>query len=215
MSFGKIEFSTPERSAGVFIVFEGGDGAGKSTQIEKLAQYLRQQNNEVVVTREPGGTVMGKSIRDWLLEQTEVEVDAKTEALLFAADRAHHMHTLIKPALDSNHIVICDRHIDSSVAYQGVARNLGIENIKNISLWAVNGITPDLVVVLDISVSAGQARLNRKDRLDRESVEFHEKVNQAYLELAKLNPARYLVVNAELAIDEIFEEIKNRVASLI
>jgi dTMP kinase len=215
MSFGKIEFSTPERSAGIFIVFEGGDGAGKSTQIEKLATYLSQQNKEVVVTREPGGTVMGRSIRDWLLEQTEVEVDPKTEALLFAADRAHHMHALIKPALDSDQIVICDRHIDSSIAYQGVARNLGIENIKNISLWAVNGITPDLVVVLDISVAAGQSRLNRKDRLDRESVEFHEKVNQAYLELAKLNPDKYLVVDAELSIDEIFEKIKDRVAGLI
>lgn len=215
MTFGKLEFSPSDRSAGIFIVFEGGDGAGKSTQIEKLAQYLREQKKEIVVTREPGGTVMGKSIRDWLLEQTEVEVDPKTEALLFAADRAHHIHTLIKPALDSNQIVICDRHIDSSIAYQGVARNLGIENIKSISLWAVNGITPDLVVVLDISVTAGQARLSHKDRLDRESTQFHEKVNQAYLALAKSNPEKYLVVDAELPIDEIHEKIINRVASLI
>lgn len=215
MSFGQIEFSQLEKPAGLFIVFEGGDGAGKTTQIEKLAKYLTAKNKKVLVTREPGGTVMGKSIRDWLLEQTEVDVDPKTEALLFAADRAHHMHTVIQPALTLGHIVISDRHIDSSVAYQGVARNLGIENIKNISLWAVGGITPQLVVVLDIKVEVGQARLNRKDRLDRESKDFHEKVNQAYLDLAKLDPAKYLVIDAELPIDEIAIKIQERVTELI
>lgn len=215
MSFGQIEFSQLEIPAGLFIVFEGGDGAGKTTQIEKLAKYLTDKNKKVLVTREPGGTVMGKSIRDWLLEQTEVDVDPKTEALLFAADRAHHMHTVIQPALTLGQIVISDRHIDSSVAYQGVARNLGIENIKNISLWAVGGITPQLVVVLDIKVEVGQARLNRKDRLDRESKDFHEKVNQAYVDLAKLDPAKYLVIDAELPIDEISIKIQERVAELI
>jgi dTMP kinase len=215
MTFGQIEITASENPSGLFIVFEGGDGAGKSTQIEKLAEFLKNKNKEVLVTREPGGTVMGRSIRDWLLEQTEVEVDSKTEALLFAADRAHHMHTLILPALKNSQIVISDRHIDSSVAYQGVARNLGIENIKNISLWAVGGITPDLVIVLDISVDAGQARLNRKDRLDRESKEFHEKVNKAYLELAKNNAQKYLVIDAELPIEEIAKIIQDRVASLI
>jgi dTMP kinase len=215
MSFGQIEFSQLEKPAGSFIVFEGGDGAGKTTQIEKLAKYLTDKNKKVLVTREPGGTVMGKSIRDWLLEQTEVDVDPKTEALLFAADRAHHMHTVIQPALTLGQIVISDRHIDSSVAYQGVARNLGIENIKNISLWAVGGITPQLVVVLDIKVEVGQARLNRKDRLDRESKDFHEKVNQAYLDLAKLDPDKYLVIDAELPIDEIAIKIQERVAELI
>lgn len=215
MSFGQIEFSQPEKPLGLFIVFEGGDGAGKTTQIEKLAKYLTDKNKQVLVTREPGGTVMGKSIRDWLLEQTEVEVDPKTEALLFAADRAHHMHTLIQPALAAGNIVISDRHIDSSVAYQGVARNLGIENVKNISLWAVGGIVPQLVIVLDIKVEVGQARLNRKDRLDRESKDFHEKVNQAYLDLAKLDPAKYLVINAELPIDEIAAKIQARVVELI
>ncbi|MGA0985598.1 MAG: dTMP kinase, partial [Candidatus Nanopelagicales bacterium] len=115
MSFSQLEIPTPEKLPGLFIVFEGGDGAGKTTQIEKLAEFLRSKSKEVLVTREPGGTVMGKSIRDWLLEQTEVEVDPKSEALLFAADRAHHMQTLIRPALAANKIVIGDRHIDSSV----------------------------------------------------------------------------------------------------
>jgi dTMP kinase len=215
MSFGQIEISQPEKPLGLFIVFEGGDGAGKTTQIEKLAQYLTDQKKKVLVTREPGGTVMGKSIRDWLLEQTEVEVDPKTEALLFAADRAHHMNTLIQPALAAGNIVISDRYIDSSVAYQGVARNLGVENVKNISLWAVGGIVPQLVIVLDINVEVGQARLNRKDRLDRESKDFHEKVNQAYLDLAKLDPAKYLIIDAELPIDEIAAKIQDRVAELI
>lgn len=215
MSFSQLEIPTPEKLPGLFIVFEGGDGAGKTTQIEKLAEFLRSKNREVLVTREPGGTVMGKSIRDWLLEQTEVEVDPKSEALLFAADRAHHMHTLIRPALTANKIVIGDRHIDSSVAYQGVARNLGIENIKNISLWAVDGILPNLIIVLDIDVEVGQSRLNRKDRLDRESKEFHEKVNKAYLELAAMNPEKYLVIDAQLPIDEIAGQIQNRVEKLI
>ncbi len=215
MSFSQLEIPTPEKLPGLFIVFEGGDGAGKTTQIEKLAQYLKTKNKEVVVTREPGGTVMGKSIRDWLLEQTEVEVDPKSEALLFAADRAHHMYTVIRPALAASKIVIGDRHIDSSVAYQGVARNLGIENIKNISLWAVDGILPDLIVVLDINVEVGQSRLNRKDRLDRESKEFHEKVNKAYLTLAAQNPEKYLVVNAQLPIEEIANQIQSRVEKLI
>jgi dTMP kinase len=215
MSFSQLEIPTPEKLPGLFIVFEGGDGAGKTTQIEKLAEFLRSKNREVLVTREPGGTVMGKSIRDWLLEQTEVEVDPKSEALLFAADRAHHMHTLIRPALTANKIVIGDRHIDSSVAYQGVARNLGIENIKNISLWAVDGILPNLIIVLDIDVEVGQSRLNRKDRLDRESKEFHEKVNKAYLELAAMNPEKYLVIDAQLPIDEIARQIQDRVEKLI
>jgi dTMP kinase len=215
MSFSPLEIPTPEKLSGLFIVFEGGDGAGKTTQIEKLAKFLRSKNREVLVTREPGGTVMGKSIRDWLLEQTEVEVDPKSEALLFAADRAHHMHTLIRPALAANKIVIGDRHIDSSVAYQGVARNLGIENIKNISLWAVDGILPNLIIVLDIDVEVGQSRLNRKDRLDRESKEFHEKVNKAYLELAAMNPKKYLVIDAQLPIDEIARQIQDRVEKLI
>ena len=215
MSFSQLEIPTPEKLPGLFIVFEGGDGAGKTTQIEKLAQYLKTKNKEVVVTREPGGTVMGKSIRDWLLEQTEVEVDPKSEALLFAADRAHHMYTVIHPALAASKIVIGDRHIDSSVAYQGVARNLGIENIKNISLWAVDGILPDLIVVLDIDVEVGQSRLNRKDRLDRESKEFHEKVNKAYLTLAAQNPEKYLVINAQLPIEEIANQIQSRVEKLI
>jgi dTMP kinase len=215
MSFSQLEIPTPEKLPGLFIVFEGGDGAGKTTQIEKLAEFLSSKNREVLVTREPGGTVMGKSIRDWLLEQTEVEVDPKSEALLFAADRAHHMHTLIRPALTANKIVIGDRHIDSSVAYQGVARNLGIENIKNISLWAVDGILPNLIIVLDIDVEVGQSRLNRKDRLDRESKEFHEKVNKAYLELAAMNPEKYLVIDAQLPIDEIARQIQDRVEKLI
>ncbi|MGA0732833.1 MAG: dTMP kinase [Candidatus Nanopelagicales bacterium] len=215
MSFSQLEIPTPEKLPGLFIVFEGGDGAGKTTQIEKLAEFLRSKSKEVLVTREPGGTVMGKSIRDWLLEQTEVEVDPKSEALLFAADRAHHMQTLIRPALAANKIVIGDRHIDSSVAYQGVARNLGIENIKNISLWAVDGILPNLIIVLDIDVEVGQSRLNRKDRLDRESKEFHEKVNKAYLELAAMNPEKYLVIDAQLPIDEIAGQIQNRVEKLI
>ncbi len=194
---------------GFFVVFEGGDGAGKSTQVKKLTQKLESLNETVVLTREPGGTELGKKIREILLDQDEFEVTPRMEALLFAADRSINMSQKIKPALEKGFVVIADRHIDSSIAYQGVGRNLGAETIEDISRWAVQGIVPDLTVLLDVDANTGQSRLESKDRLDRESAEFHTKVNQAFRDLAKASPERYIVIDASKPIDEIAELVFN------
>ena len=196
-------------SPGFFIVFEGGDGAGKSTQVKKLTQKLESLNETVVLTREPGGTELGKKIREILLDQDEFEVTPRMEALLFAADRSINMSQNIKPALEKGFVVIGDRHIDSSIAYQGVGRGLGAQTIEDISRWAVQGIVPDLTVLLDVDANTGQSRLESKDRLDRESADFHTKVNQAFRELAKANPDRYVVIDAAKPVDEIAELVFN------
>jgi dTMP kinase len=194
---------------GFFVVFEGGDGAGKSTQVKKLTQKLEALNETVVLTREPGGTELGKKIREILLDQDEFEVTPRMEALLFAADRSINMSQNIKPTLEKGFVVIADRHIDSSIAYQGVGRDLGADTIEDISRWAVQGIVPDLTVLLDVDANTGQSRLESKDRLDRESAEFHTKVNRAFRDLAKANPDRYIVIDASKPIDEIADLVFN------
>ncbi len=194
---------------GFFIVFEGGDGAGKSTQVKKLEQSLKNLNETVVLSREPGGTELGLKIREILLDQNEYEVTPRMEALLFAADRAINMSQVIKPALEKGYVVIADRHIDSSIAYQGVARGLGANTIEDISRWAVQNVVPDLTVILDVDATTGQSRLKSKDRLDAESEEFHKKVNQAFRDLAEKNPERYIVIDAAKPVEEIAEIVLN------
>ena len=194
---------------GFFVVFEGGDGAGKSTQVKQLTEKLTKLNETVVLTREPGGTELGKKIREILLDQNEFEVSPRMEALLFAADRSINMSQIIKPALDKGNVVIADRHIDSSIAYQGVGRGLGAQTIEEISRWAVQGIVPDLTVLLDVDANTGQSRLQTKDRLDRESTDFHTKVNQAFRDLAKANPDRYIVIDAAKPVEEISDLVFN------
>ena len=194
---------------GFFVVFEGGDGAGKSTQVKQLTEKLTKLNETVVLTREPGGTELGKKIREILLDQNEFEVSPRMEALLFAADRSINMSQIIKPALDKGNVVIADRHIDSSIAYQGVGRGLGAQTIEEISRWAVQGIVPDLTVLLDVDANTGQSRLQTKDRLDRESNDFHTKVNQAFRDLAKANPDRYIVIDAAKPVEEISDLVFN------
>jgi len=196
-------------SPGFFVVFEGGDGAGKSTQVKKLTNNLEKLNETIVLTREPGGTELGLKIREILLDQDEFEVTPRMEALLFAADRSINMSQVIKPALEKGNVVIADRHIDSSIAYQGVGRELGAQTIEDISRWAVQDIVPDLTVLLDVNAATGQSRLRKKDRLDRESELFHEKVNQAFRDLATKNPERYIVIDASKPIDEIAELVLN------
>ena len=194
---------------GFFVVFEGGDGAGKSTQVKQLTEKLTKLNETVVLTREPGGTELGKKIREILLDQNEFEVSPRMEALLFAADRSINMSQIIKPALEKGNVVIADRHIDSSIAYQGVGRGLGAQTIEDISRWAVQGIVPDLTVLLDVDANTGQSRLQIKDRLDRESNDFHTKVNQAFRDLAKANPDRYIVIDAVKPVEEISDLVFN------
>ena len=194
---------------GFFVVFEGGDGAGKSTQVKQLTEKLIKLNETVVLTREPGGTELGKKIREILLDQNEFEVSPRMEALLFAADRSINMSQIIKPALEKGNVVIADRHIDSSIAYQGVGRGLGAQTIEEISRWAVQGIVPDLTVLLDVDANTGQSRLQTKDRLDRESTDFHTKVNQAFRDLAKAYPDRYIVIDAAKPVEEISDLVFN------
>jgi dTMP kinase len=180
---------------GLFIALEGGDGVGKSTQRDLLGRWLEDQGFEVVLTREPGGTELGRYLREALLHGGHV--DPRTEALLFATDRAHHVHSVVRPALERGAMVVTDRYLDSSVAYQGAARELGVTEVRDLSLWATEGLLPDLTVLLDLDpAAASQRRAGAPDRLERESAEFHERVREVFLQLAGADPSHYLVLDA-------------------
>jgi dTMP kinase len=196
--------------SGFFIAFEGGDGAGKSTQVKLLAAAL-QGKREVVVTREPGGSDVAEHIREVLLNPNH-RIDGMTEALLFAAARADHVSKVIRPALEQNRVVICDRFVDSSIAYQGVARKLGIEMVRELNQIATNNLMPDLTIVLDVPTDAGLARAQEPNRMENEGADFHEIVKDAFIELAKQEPARYLVVAANQSREAIAEIILQEVS---
>jgi dTMP kinase len=205
------------RDGGVFVAFEGGEGSGKSTQIARLAEALRAAGHDVEVTYEPGATEMGRSIREVLLHHRQ-PLSPRAEALLFAADRAHHVDTVIRPALEARQIVLTDRYVDSSLAYQGVGRGLTIDEIRRISRWATQGLTPDLTVLLDLPPTLGLARARGKDggdRLESESLEFHERVREAFLKLAEGNPRHYRVIDASQPSDQVAAEVSAAVAVLL
>ena len=199
----------------MFITFEGIDGVGKSTQLDLLQSWLEGRGREVIRTLEPGGTELGQEIRHLLLHR-KGDVSARAEALLYAADRAHHVATKIRPALAQGKVVLSDRYFDSSVAYQGAARELDVNEVRNISLWAVDNLIPDLTVLLDLDAHAAILRRNKTgtepDRLEREKVDFFERARSQYLELAK--EPRFLVVDATLSINEIQEQIRARVLTM-
>ncbi|GGZ82770.1 hypothetical protein GCM10010371_48010 [Streptomyces subrutilus] len=183
--------------AGFFIALEGGDGAGKSTQVEALADWIRGKGHEVVVTREPGATPVGKRLRSILLDVSSAGLSNRAEALLYAADRAEHVDTVVRPALERGAVVISDRYIDSSVAYQGAGRDLSPTEIARISRWATDGLVPNLTVLLDVSPEAARERFTEApDRLESEPAEFHQRVRAGFLTLAASDPGRYLVVDA-------------------
>ncbi|MGG5172735.1 dTMP kinase [Pseudarthrobacter sp. J1738] len=200
---------------GLFIAFEGGDGAGKSTQSRLLAEALSERGMTVVQTREPGGTAIGEKLRSLVLEHGHGTIDSRTEALMYAASRAAHAEQLIKPALDRGEAVITDRYIDSSVAYQGVARGLGSEEIRGLNEWATDSLWPDFTVVLDVSPEHGRARRTAgaavEDRLESEPDTFHAMVRQAFLDVAAKRPEMYLVIDASLPIETISAQILERV----
>jgi dTMP kinase len=204
--------------AGLFITFEGGDGTGKSTQVRLLTQWLAEQGRAVVTTREPGGTEVGTALRDIVLHHRG-EVDPRAEALLYAADRAQHIGTLVRPALERGDVVVQDRYIDSSVAYQGAGRVLDAAEIKRISLWATGDLVPDLTVLLDLPGDVARARLAGEnkafDRLENELDDFHERVRSAFLQLAADEPHRFLIVDATQEIDQIAHVIRDRVGALL
>ena len=198
----------------VFIAIEGGDGAGKSTQAKLLADELRTRGHEVLITREPGGSPIAEKIRHVVLDVANLGLNERAEALLFAASRAEHVASTIRPALELGTIVISDRYMDSSIAYQGIARGLGLEHIRDLNLWATNNLVPDLTIILDVDAEHGLNRVADPNRIEEESTEFHSVVRAAFLELAKLDPDRYLVVSANQPAEEIAETIFKRVLSL-
>lgn len=189
--------------AGLFIAFEGGDGAGKSTQSALLAAHLRASGHTVVQTREPGGSPVAEKIRQVVLDVAHIGLDDRAEALLFAASRAEHVSKTVRPALERGEVVITDRYMDSSIAYQGVARGLGLDQVRDLNLWATAGLVPDLTIVLDVDASNGLGRVEDPNRLEEESADFHSIVCRAFLDLAALDPSRYLVLSASGTIEEI------------
>ena len=192
---------------GMFITFEGGDGSGKSTQIQSVRDWFESRGREVIVTREPGGTELGTEIRR-LVQNGPEDVDARTEALLYAADRAYHVATVIRPALERGAVVLGDRYIDSSLAYQGAARSLGVDEIASLSAWATQGLYPSLTFLLDLPPEVGaRRRTDAPDRMERESMDFHERVRHEYLRLADAEPERIVVIDAVGTVDEVFSEI--------
>ncbi|MEV1130008.1 dTMP kinase [Agromyces sp. NPDC049794] len=203
---------------GVFITLEGGDGSGKTTQAELLEGWLADRGRTVVRTREPGGTDVGVEVREIVLHHRG-DIAPRAEALLYAADRAHHVATVVRPALERGDIVIQDRYIDSSVAYQGAGRVLDPEEVRLVSEWATEGLRPDLTILLDLDAQAARDRLDvartRYDRLEAEASDFHDRVRSAYLDLAAAEPERFLVVDATLAVDDIASAIRDRVAGLV
>ena len=192
---------------GLFITFEGGDGCGKTTQIKLLDEYLRNKGYKTLLTREPGSKGLGEKVREILLNY-DGDVSPVCESFLFLADRAQNVDCLIKPALEEGTIVICDRHTDSSVAYQGYGRGLDIDRIKKLNSIATSGLNPDLTIVLDVDVETSQKRVGaEKDRMESAGIEFFERVRQGYLEIAKQEPERVKVVDSTKTIEEIHQEI--------
>jgi dTMP kinase len=205
----------PPAHPGLFVVFEGGEGAGKSTQVQRLAALLRAQGNEVVVTREPGATEVGARIRALLLDP-ETRLCDRAEALLYAADRAQHVAAVVRPALRRGAVVLSDRYVDSSLAYQGAGRQLAVAEVDELSTWATEALRPDLTLLLDIDPAEGLARATGSpDRIEQESLAFHRAVREAFLSLAKAAPRRYLVVRADRAPDEVFAAVTARVLPLV
>ncbi len=201
-----------------FITFEGGDGSGKSTQLELLSGWLEQRDHSVVLTREPGGTDVGVELREIILHRKGF-LAPRAEALLYAADRAHHIHTVVRPALAEGKVVIQDRYFDSSVAYQGAGRVLSEEEVRDLSLWATEGLIPDLTVVLDVPADVLRARRESTrtvyDRLEAEADDFHERVRDAYRRFAEKEPERFVLIDGQRPAEDIHRDIVERVTTLL
>lgn len=203
---------------GLWITLEGGDGSGKTTQSRLLSEWLSGEGRSVVHTREPGGSEVGVLIRDIVLHHRG-DIAPRAEALLYAADRAHHVATVVRPALERGEVVIQDRYLDSSVAYQGAGRVLDATEVRDLSLWAAEGALPDLTVLLDLDPVTARARLDSADkpfdRLEAEREEFHVRVRNAFLALAETEPERFLVVDAAQNAESIARSIRERLATLL
>ena len=202
---------------GKFITFEGVEGCGKSTQIKLLKEFLENKKNDFLATREPGGPKISEMIRKMLLDPENKEMLPETEMLLYMASRSQHTGEWILPALNSGKFVICDRFYDSTIAYQGAARNLDRQMIDMIRIYATYGLKPDLTILIDIPAEIGLGRISGReiDRLEQESLSFHKKVRQGYLDIAKAEPKRFLVIDGEQKIEAIQEEIRNKIIEIM
>jgi dTMP kinase len=203
---------------GLFIAFEGGDGAGKSTQARYLGAHLEGLGDTVILTREPGGTPIGDKLRALVLDHGNGTIDARAEALMFAASRAAHVDQVILPAITRGDIVITDRYIDSSVAYQGSGRELGVTQLRDLNAWATMGLRPDLTILLDVPEGTGRTRrthrIEAEDRIEAESDHFHAQIRKAFLHEAARNPEAYLVLDSRRPRDDVARAISNRVDAL-
>ena len=211
---GELGSITGAPAKGVFIVFEGGEGIGKTTQAKLLKAWLEQEDEVVVLSREPGGSELGVEIRKILLSHSTGEISPRAEALLYAADRAHHVHSVIRPALAQGEVVISDRYFDSSIAYQGAGRILQPGEVARISRWATESLFPTLTIIIDLPPQIGLARLKSKDRLESQPMDFHERVRQEFLQLAALDPERYVIIDGNQSIEDTHAAIISRVSEI-
>lgn len=202
-------------SSGLFITFEGGDSGGKSTQVARTHEWLQSLGITPVLTREPGGTPLGEELREHIIHGPD-DMDARTEALLYAAQRAYHMATKVGPALEQGRVVLQDRYVDSSVAYQGAARELGVDEVLDLNLWAVKGLLPNVTILLDLDPDVAFARrTGEPDRLEREPNSFQQRVREQYLKLADMYPARYRVIDASGTIDEVQAAVREALTPFV
>ncbi|MDR0847925.1 MAG: dTMP kinase [Propionibacteriaceae bacterium] len=200
--------------AGLFIVFEGGDGAGKTTQSARLVSWLRERGLDVVHTFEPGDTEVGQAVRGLVLH-SRTDMAPRAEALLYAVDKAQHVAEVVRPALEAGKIVVCDRYVDSAIAYQGAGRALDIDEVTRLMWWAASDLRPDLTVLLDVRVDQGVEDVENPDRMESAGVEFHERVRAHFLALAAQDPGRYFIANGRDPKDEVTAQIRERVESLL
>jgi dTMP kinase len=200
---------------GMFVCFEGGEGAGKSTQARILRQRLEDEGHVVVLTREPGDTPVGAEIRRIVLDPATGELADRTEALLYAADKAEHVHAVVLPALERGEVVLTDRYVDSTLAYQGAGRSLDTDELEHVARWATGDLRPHLTVLLDLEPADGLTRFVERDRIEGESIEFHQRVRAEFLRLAEGDPDHYLVLDARAPVEEIADAVHTHVMKLI
>jgi dTMP kinase len=202
-------------STGVFVCFEGGEGSGKSTQSRLLRDWLEADGYAVVLTFEPGDTEVGREMRRIVLSPETRELADRTEVLLYAADKAEHVETVVQPALDRGAVVVTDRYVDSTLAYQGAGRTLDLREVEQVARWATHDLRPHLTVLLDLAPEHGLGRFEERDRIEGEPVEFHQRVRQAFLDMAAADPDHYLVLDARLPVEEIAAEIRAELDPLL
>ncbi|RBY74395.1 dTMP kinase [Geodermatophilus sp. TF02-6] len=217
---GPLDLPTGAANArnGLFVAFEGGEGAGKSTQVRLLCEWLAARGRPVRATVEPGGTPVGAAVRAIVLDRAHTGLAPRAEALLYAADRAQHAHAVLHPALEAGEVVVTDRYVDSSLAYQGAGRTIPMDDVAALSRWATGGLRPDLTVLLDLPPELGLARARGRaaaDRLESESLDFHQRVRETFRALAAAACERYLVLDATRPVDELAADVRARVGALL